>query len=166
MMAEPFPLEPDSEAGALFNPAFCAVLLHKAVAGYVSHAGDAMPVTFAFIILPSALHKPTRDALPRTIASSMWAWTTAQPVLLMGIAERARSLRKVTAAGLTYGLQRGVLVGSPGSIEAGELGRRPRTLRPTRDWAACVGAAEFIGRWFAASGADEATALAQWGVRP
>ena len=48
----------DSETSTLFNPAFCALLLTKACAAYEAKAGTAMPVTFAFLILPSALHKP------------------------------------------------------------------------------------------------------------
>lgn len=166
MITDSAALTLDSEADALFNPAFCAVLLNKAASGYVAQAGEMMPVTFAFLILPSALHEPTREALPRTIASSMWAWTAAHPVLLMGLAERARTLRRATASGLTHGLRHGVLTASHGSIEAGKLERRPRTLRPTSDWLACVAAAEFLGKWFGASGADEATTFARWGVRP
>jgi len=156
----------ESETSTLFNPAFCAVLLNKASASYEEKALKAMPVTFAFLILPSALHKPTRKALPRTTASSMWGWLRSNPVLLMDFADRVRTFRPFTGAAISYGLQQTVLTGSLGSIAAGKLSRRPRTLFPTEDWSACVKAAEFLGRWFGGSDADEATALAQWGVRP
>lgn len=156
----------DSETSTLFNPAFCAVLLNKTCAAFGAKAGEAMPVTFGFLILPSALHKPTRDGLPSTTASSMWSWLRANPVLLMDFVDRVRTFRPFTAAGITYGLTRGVLTGSSGTIAAGSIGRRPRTLHPTDDWQACVKAAEFLGRWFGGSDADEATTLAQWGVRP
>lgn len=156
----------DSETSALFNSAFCAVLLNKASAGYEAKAGEAMPITFAFLLLPSALHKPTRDSLPSTSASSMWSWLRGNPVLLMDFADRVRTFRPFTAAAITYGLQHAVLTGSLGSIAAGKMGRRPRTLYPTEDWLACLKAAEFLGRWFGGSDADEPTTLAQWGVRP
>lgn len=156
----------DSETSSLFNPAFCAVLLNKASTGYAAKASEAMPLTFAFLILPSALHKPTRDALPSTTAASMWSWLRVNPLLLMDFADRIRTFRPFTSAAIIYGLQQGVLQGSIGAIAAGRIGRRPRTLRPTDDWLACVKAAEFLGKWFGGSDADEATTLAQWGVRP
>lgn len=156
----------DSETSTLFNPAFCAILLNKASKGYEAKAGQPMPVTFTFLILPSALHQPTRDALPSTTASSMWSWLHANPVLMMDFIDRAKALRTFTGAAITYGLQQGALSSTSGAIAAGTLRRRPRTLRPTNDWQACVTAAEFLGKWFGGSGADEATTLARWGVQP
>ncbi|KRF04356.1 hypothetical protein ASH00_14730 [Arthrobacter sp. Soil782] len=156
----------DSETSTLFNPAFCAVLINKASAGYEEKTDRAMPITFAFLILPSALHKPTRDALPSTTASSMWGWLRGNPVLLMDFAERVRALQPLSAAAITYGLQHTVLTGSLGFLKAGSLRRRPRTLHPTGDWLECLKAAEFFGRWFGVSDTDEATTLANWGVRP
>lgn len=156
----------DSETSSLFNPAFCALLLNKACVAYETKAAADMPVTFAFIVLPSALHLPTRQALPATTASSMWAWLRSNPVLLMDFADRVRTFRPFTGAALTYGLRHAVLTGSLGSIAAGNIGRRPRTLFPTEDWMDCISAAEFLGRWLGASDADEATTLAHWGVRP
>lgn len=156
----------DSETSTLFNPAFCALLLHKACAGYEEKVSEPMPLTFAFIILPNALHKPTRDALPSTTASSMWGWQRANPVLLMDFANRVSTFRPVTASAITFGLRHSVLRGSLGSISAGAIRRRPRTLHPTEDWNACLKTAQFLGRWFGGTESDEATALARWGVRP
>lgn len=156
----------DSEASTLFNPAFCAVLLNRASASYEAKSSTAMPVTFAFLLLPSALHKPTRDALPSSTAASMWGWLRANPVLLMDFADRVRTFRPFTASAITYGLKHAVLTGSLGSIAAGQISRRPRTLHPTEDWLACLKSAEFLGRWFGGTDTDEATTLAQWGVRP
>lgn len=155
-----------SETGALFNPAFCAVLLNKACASYEAKAGAAMPVSLAFILLPSALHLPTREALPPSTASSMWAWIRNNPLLFIDFPDRVRAFRPFTGSGIAYGLQHSVLTGSLGSIAAGEIGRRPRTLFPTEDWTYCLKAADFLGRWFGASEADEPTILAHWGVRP
>lgn len=156
----------DSETSTLFNPAFCALLLNKACAAYEAKAGAAMPITFAFLILPNALHKPTRDALPGTSGASMWSWLRSNPVILMGFADRVRTFRAFTGAAISYGIQHTVLIGSLGSIAAGSLGRRPRTLFPTTDWTECVKAAEFLGRWLGGSDSDEATTLAHWGVKP
>ena len=157
---------PDSEASSLFNPAFCAVLLNKAVSNYEGRAGAAMPITFAYLILPSALHKPTRDALPRAVSASMWSWIRANPLVHMDFAVRVRTFRPFTSAAITYGLRHHVLAAAPGALTGKSLRRRPRSLRPSEDWVSCVDASEFLGKWFGGSDADEATTLAGWGVRP
>lgn len=155
-----------SETSSLFNPAFCAVLLNKACAKYESKAESAMPITFAFLILPCALHKPTREALPGTTAASMWGWLRENPILLVDFADRVKTFRPFTGEAISYGLRSTVLNGSPGSIGAGKLKRQPRNLFPTQDWKSCVKVAGFMGRWFAAANIDEATLLAHWGVMP
>lgn len=155
----------DSEAGALFNPAFCAVLLNKASAGYEAKAGGPMPIIFAFLILPNALHKPTRDALPATTATLMWGWLRDNPLLLLDFADRMRTFQPVTATAITYGLRHTVLSGSLGFLGAANLGRRPRSLYPTTDWLDCIRAADFLGRWFGGTDTDEATTMTRWGVR-
>lgn len=165
-MTTSFSMDMESETSVLFNPAFCALLLNKASADYEKKRGESLPVTFAFLILPSALHKPTREALPGTTASSMWTWIRDQPLLLMDFAERVRTFRPLAAAGITYGLRHNALSGTPGAISAKKIKPRPRTLFPTEDWVACVKAAEFLGRWYGGTSADEATTLAHWGVRP
>lgn len=156
----------DSETSTLFNPAFCALLLNKVCEAYEAKAETAMPVTLAFLILPSALHKPTRDALPRTTAASMWSWLRSNPAILMDFANRVQALQPFTGAAISYGLRHTALTSSPGSIAAGKVNRRPRTLHPTTDWTDCMKTAKFLGRWFGASDADEATTLAHWGVKP
>lgn len=156
----------ESETTTLFNPAFCALLLNKACAAYESKSDTAMPVTFAFLVLPNALHKPTREALPSTTGSSMWAWLRSNPLILMDLANRIRAFRGFTGAAISFGLQHAVLTSALGSITAGKLARRPRTLLPTDDWNDCIKAAEFLGRWLGGSEADEATTLARWGVKP
>lgn len=157
---------PDSESSTLFNPAFCAVLLNKATASFEAKSASKMPLTFAFLILPSALHKATRDALPSTSGASMWTWLQANPLLLKDFTERVQTIRPYTSAAVTYGMSHGVLLGTAGVLSAGALRRRPRHLHPTDDWLACMKAAAFLGRWFSGVGTDEATTLARWGVRP
>jgi hypothetical protein len=156
----------DTEASALFNPAFCSVVLNKACVGYASKADAAMPLTFAYLILPCALHRPTREALPRTMVASMAGWLRDTPLIRVDLANRVQTLRDITSRAILYGLGHGVLVSQDGDLRAGSLERQPRTLRPTDDWRRCLSAGAFLGKWCAGSGSDEATLLAQWGLRP
>lgn len=156
----------DTEASALFNPAFCAVVLYRACAGFTSKADVPMPLTLAYVVLPSALHRPTREALPRTSAASMVAWLRDNPLLLVNLPGRVRAFRDLTSEAIVFGLTHGMLVTDDGSLRGAALRRRPRTLLPTVDWESCMRTAEFLGKWIASSGNDEATTLAQWGLRP
>lgn len=156
----------DTEASALFNPAFCSVVLNKACLGHASKADGAMPLTFAYLILPCALHRPTREALPRTAAASMAGWLRNTPLIRVDLPNRVQALRDTTSQAILYGLGHGILVSQDGDLRGGSLERRPRTLRPTDDWQRCLSAGEFLGKWFAGSGSDEATLLALWGLRP
>lgn len=159
-------VDTNSDTWRLFNPVFCAVLLNKACAAYKKKSSSPMPVTFAFLILPNALHKPTREALPKTTHTSMWGWLQDNPVLLMDFVERVKAIRPYTGSAIAFGLKNSMLFEAPGTIEPGKLRRRPRTLNATEDWESCVKTAEFLGRWFAGASFDEATILAIWGVRP
>lgn len=160
------PLRADTEASALFNAAFCAVVLNRACVGFVSKADAPMPLTFAYLVLPSALHRPTRAALPKTSSASMVNWLRDNPVLLIDLPQRVRVFKDRTSEAIVYGLNRSVLATESGALRGLSLRRRPRTLRPTDDWESCLRAADFLGKWIAGSGNDEATTLAQWGLRP
>lgn len=157
---------PDTETAALFNAAFCAVALNRACAAYAAKADVALPLTYAYLILPAALHRPTREALPGTSAASMVNWLRDNPLVLVDLPERVRAFRNLTSQAIVYGLGRTVLTSEAGALHAGPLRRRPRTLRPTDDWESCLRAADFLGKWTAGTGNDEATTLAQWGLRP
>ena len=96
----------------------------------------------------------------------MWPWLREHPLLMMDFPDRARRFRTYTAGAIAYGLAHTILISGPGTLAAGAIKRRPTNLRFTDDWAACQKAAGFLGKWFASTDSDEATTLAQWGVRP
>lgn len=170
-------LDQPREERALFNPAFVALLLNKAAKGHASVADKPLPVPIAYLVVPLALHAPTREALPNSTVSVMPAWVQTQPALLMELPKRVRALRPLVSAATTFGLRHGLLRPEQSGLQAGAL-RRDRqsfsitgasTPRPglpaTEDAAACFNQAAFLGRWFAKQ-PDPLTALAHWGLRP
>ena len=62
------------EIAHLLNPAFCSTLLFESITGYKQENGSGMPFATAFLVLPVVLHKPTRDHLPKSIATKLHAW--------------------------------------------------------------------------------------------
>jgi hypothetical protein len=152
------------EQAALFNPAFMSVLVHDVSKDHVEKAGVGLPVVLAFLAVPLVLHRPSRDALPATVASQMSEWVRAHPDLLLGLPSRARSLRDLVSAGICFGLKYQVLGGEDNRITPETLKRRPRNMQRTSETDACRAKAAFLGRWFAGQG-DSPTLLAMWGLR-
>lgn len=165
-MQPPQNTRPDDEAAALFNPAFCGALVNRACAAFVDKTDAPLPLTYAYIILPASLHKQTRENLPKTAATSMWAWIRENPLLFVDIAERVTDFKELTSEAILFGVRHGVLRSDDFGLLPSRLKRRPQSLRPTEDWESCMKTAVFLGKWFATSDSDEATTLARWGFRP
>jgi len=159
IVARPF------EEEALFNAAFVSVLLFEAVRQYYDRSGKRpMPVILPYLLVPLALHRPTRDRLPNRMNAQMGEWVRAHPEALVDLGERVRSLRPIISVGICFGLRHGVLQNIDGDVRAGQIQRRPRGMTRSADADSCLTSAGFLGRWFAHQG-DAITILAIWGLR-
>jgi len=157
-----------TEEAYLLNPSFCALIAWSSALGYRRNGNDRMPYVLPFVSVPLTLHKPTRQALPRNVRTSMPAWIEENTYFRVGFAERARSLAPFVRDALLFGAVHGLfafddehrLVPAP----------KPRALsgylrEATDEVEECVKKAKFVGRWLAASGSVETT-MALWGVKP
>jgi hypothetical protein len=160
--------ERSAEEARLLNPAFLSLLLWSAASGYREAAGEDLPFELAFLIAPVILHKPTREALPRSPRTSLAAWIEEHSVARVGLAERAASLSPFVREALLFGAVQGLLrIGSGGRIAATP---RPRPMarylsRSSEEVLVCVKRAEFVARWFSLAG-SVTTVMALWGVKP
>lgn len=153
------------EEEALFNPAFLAVMLHAAADEHSKRSrGRGLPILLAYLVLPLALHGPTRRSLPRGVTAQLGEWVRAHPEALAGLDERARALRPLVSAGLRLGLAHGALRSGDGVIEPGPLRRRPRGMARSPEVDECIAKAGFLGRWFSEQ-PDAQTVMALWGLR-
>jgi hypothetical protein len=149
------------EAAALFNPALGSVIINFAARGHADDSGDGLPWLAAFLVIPLALHPPTRDSLPRDIRTSMASWVTAHPVLRDGFNLRVTALAQTTRDALRFALRTGVVaLESSRLVPATEM-RRPAGRGELRS---CTDAARLGGRWMART--DLVTAYQLLGVRP
>lgn len=145
------------------NPAFLAILLRAAASGYAAEADRALPIPLAWVVLPLALHRPTREALPTTIATSMPIWLQEHQVLREGFPPRMRSLAAAGREAIIVGLATGLLrLDGSALTPAAEPGR---ARRATSDSQAVVDRTRFVGRWLARAG-DVETIYFLWGVKP
>ncbi|MEA2371318.1 MAG: hypothetical protein QOH12_1712 [Solirubrobacteraceae bacterium] len=151
---------------ALFNPAFLALMLHRAVEEHESRsAGRPMPSVLSYLIAPVALHGPTRRALPINVRSQMGEWVRSHPEASLGLGNRARARRPLVSDGLRLGLQHGLLSTDGPGMRSSRLPRRPRGMARTTEVDKCIEKAGFLGRWFSEQ-PDSITTLALWGLRP
>jgi hypothetical protein len=165
-MSLPLTVGQPEEELALFNPAFIAVLLHNSTRGYTRRTSSKpFPVAFAYLVTPLALHQPTRQQLPITVATQMAVWTQGNPLLLADLPSRVRALRPLVSDACCLALRHGVLTSDSDGLLPSRLRRRIKAVSLTRDGEDCLAHGSFLGRWFAGQ-PDVATALAMWGLRP
>lgn len=157
--------ERPTEVAHLLNPAFLAVLIRDAVKDYQKTDRAAMSYSLPFILLPLVLHRPTREQLPATTATTFHVWLEENAEVRIGFAERAKRLSPFVKEAIMFGLQRGVFQ----IDEAGDLTDTRKQLRvfsgpEDAEHQQCRKQAKFVGRWFAKFD-DPETIYTMWGVR-
>lgn len=147
-------------AAHLLNPALIGALAAAAAQAYEANKRSRLPWPLLFVIIPIALHRPTRLSLPRSTATHLSTWVGRHPELMAGFPLRATFLAPYVREGLRFGLRHGILAADPDGLQGllanvrlqGELGQ-------------LVNAAAFCGRWLAQM-ERASTAFALLGVRP
>ena len=156
-----------AEERALLNPSFCSCLLWQASVGYGSVAHVPLPFDISFLVLPTVLHRETRESLPKVVRTSLAAWINDNPLARSHIADRARTLVPFTKEAMMYGGLHGLFVLRGGAIAANlEWTKRiAADLKDSTDEVQfCAKRAEFVGKWLASSGSS-GTVMAILGVR-
>lgn len=152
------------EVRNLFNPAFCGLVVHRALKGYEEIKADGMPYSLSLLVLPLVLHGDTRKELrsrPKTRLLSI----LEQSHVTLGFDERASELLQFAHEGFALLAQRHCIeVSESGSIRT--VARRMRsTVGETEETQECLRTAKRIGKEFARIG-DRATIYTALGVRP
>lgn len=148
----------------MLNPALITVVLAAAAYRYEAEVAAGMPWELSFLVAPMSFHHDTREALPARIDSHLPKWVERNPVVLAGLAPRARSMSPHVREGLRYGLRTSSLeLDTEGQLHGELFGRIPR--KSGADVPDMVKAAAFLGKWFATVGSS-ATVFAILGVTP
>jgi hypothetical protein len=155
-----------TEIAHLLNPAFCALVLVHSVRGYIEETATGLPYPLVFLVLPVVLHKPTRDALPTSVATKMHPWLENHQQAQVGFADRCASVVEHTREAMIFGVARNLLqITNDARIAAPVQRLRRPQWPPDSEPAVCLDKARFIGRWMAQAG-QTATLYAMWGIRP
>lgn len=152
------------EVANLFNPAFCALVLHNAVAGFEEKAGRGMDYGLAFLVLPLVLHRITREALPTRTTTKLHAWTQSHEQLRVGLVQRISTMVPTTKEGILFAMQHQALeLNADGLLITPSQLSRFEPPGPS-DTPECLERATFLGKWFGVSGSANAI-LTAWGVQ-
>jgi hypothetical protein len=137
---------------AMFNPALVAVTIATAANQFEETSGFPMPWPLAHLVTPLVLHKPTREALPRTKATSLTKWSSDNTVLIAGFPARAKQMAPYVREGLRFGLREGTieLVGGDALRSLAEPQITPR--KTAGDLPVIYRASGMIGRVFGRAG--------------
>lgn len=153
------------EVAHLLNPAFCSIILRESVLGYNQEIGNSMPYALSFLVLPLVLHKPTRDLLPKTIATKFHSWIHQNQAMRVGFHIRTKQLVPFTKEALYWCVSSGMLgFSGQGSLDVSK--QKINSFWPLHsEPETCKKKAHFIGRWFTRAG-DVATIFAIMGIKP
>jgi len=105
--------ERNAELAALFNPAFCGIILHTGIAQYQKHDERGMPFPLVFLLLPVALSSNLRMLLPSTARTPLHLWLAREPQLKIRLPNRVMNLEAITRESVLFLIyrQRLALVG-------------------------------------------------------
>ena len=94
-----------ADAAALFNPAYCAAILHRLCIGYQFGGASGIPYALPFLALPIVLHEASAERLPSSARSRLHSWLLDNPEILIGFADRARSLAPFVRDAISFALK-------------------------------------------------------------
>jgi len=149
----------------LFNPAFCGLILFRALQGYEEENPDGMPFSLALLVLPLCLQKDSRQVIADSPRSYLLKTVENNPQLLVGFADRTADLLPFSLEAFGLLMERGCFV----VLQDGRLKTVPDRVRKsvtgTSESVSCQRVARIIGKEFARI-ADRVTVYTTFGIRP
>jgi hypothetical protein len=149
----------------LFNPAFCGLVLFRAMQGYEEEDSRGIPFSLSVLILPLCLHQDSRDVIAGSPRSYLLKTTEKNPQLQVGFANRVTAMIPYTFEGLGLLMERGCISVAPD----GRLQTIPdnvrKTVTGTAETKTCQRVSRIVGKEFARI-ADRVTVYTTFGIRP
>jgi hypothetical protein len=153
------------EVRNLFNPAFCGLVLFRALQGYEEENLDGIPFSLALLVLPLCLHKDSRDVIAASPRSYLLKTVEMNPQLMVGFASRTSDLMPFTLEAFGLLMERGCFVVSQDGRLKTVPGRVRKSVIGTSESISCQRVARIIGKEFSRI-ADRVTVYTTLGIRP
>lgn len=149
----------------LFNPAFCGLILFRALCGYEEIDARGMPFSLSMLVLPLCLHKDLREVIASSPRSYLLKTTEENQQIMVGFADRVTQMLPYVFEGFGLLMERGCIT----IADNGRIKTVPKTVRKTVDGTdetvVCQKVARIVGREFARI-ADRTTVYTTFGIRP
>ncbi len=149
----------------LFNPAFCGLVLFRALHGYEERDQRGMPFSLSLLVLPLCLHKDSREVIAGNPRSYLLKTVENNQQVMVGLADRTTQMLPYAFEGLGLLMERGCIA----VTDDGRLHTVPdkmrKTVSGTNETISCQKAARIIGKEFARI-ADRVTIYTTFGIRP
>jgi hypothetical protein len=121
-----------ADALAHSNPALSALVIYSFVRGFQEQSKVGPNYALAFLPVPIALSRPLAATFEGTqVRTGLLLWLERMPWIRLELAEHLRDAKRISRAGLVFGLQRRVFVLDESarlSVQAGHLFREPKDL--------------------------------------
>ncbi len=153
------------EVRNLFNPAFCGLVLFRALQGYEEEDPDGIPFSLVLLVLPLCLHKDSRDVIAASPRSYLLKTVEKNPRLMVGFANRASDQMPFALEALGLLMERGCFVVSQDGRLKTIPGKVRKSVTGTSESISCQRVARIIGKEFARI-ADRVTVYTTLGIRP
>jgi hypothetical protein len=149
----------------LFNPAFCGLVLFRALEAYVKEDARGMPFSLSLLVLPLCLHRESREVIAASPRTYLLKTAEKNQQLMVGFADRVTQMMPYAFEGFGLLMAMGCI-----AVEAeGRIRTLPnkvrKTVSGTDETTSCRTVARILGREFARI-ADRATVYTTFGIRP
>ncbi|NGM88898.1 hypothetical protein G5B35_16450 [Parapusillimonas sp. SGNA-6] len=149
----------------LFNPAFCGLILFRALQGYEEEDTRGMPFSLSLLVLPLCLQKDSREVIAGSPRSYLLKTVEKNQQIMVGFAERVTQMLPYALEGFGLLMERGCLtVAEDGGIQTVPNKVR-KSIKGTDETVSCQRVARIVGREFARI-ADRVTIYTTLGIRP
>jgi len=149
----------------LFNPAFCGLVLFRALCGYEEKNAMGMPFSLSLLVLPLCLHKDSRELIANNSRSYLLKTTENNQQIMIGFADRVTQMLPYTFEGFGLLMERGCLtISQDGCIQTVQ-GKVRKRIKGTNETISCQQTAHIIGKEFARI-SDRVTVYTTFGIRP
>ena len=149
----------------LFNPAFCGLVLFRALHCYEEEDARGMPFSLSLLVLPLCLHKDSREVIANSPRSYLLKTTERNQQVMVGFADRVTQMLPYAFEGFGLLMERGCIA----IADDGRIQTVPNTVRKsvngTDETVSCQKVARILGREFSRI-ADRATVYTTFGIRP
>lgn len=149
----------------LFNPAFCGLILFRALQSYEEDDPRGMPFSLSLLVLPLCLHKDSREVIANSPRSYLLRTTEKNQQVMVGFPNRVTQMLPYAFEGFGLLMERGCIT----VVDDGRIQTVPKKVRKTTDGTdetvACQKVARIIGKEFARM-ADRVTVYTTFGIRP